>query len=416
MIISHIILKNWRNFRSVDVDLKDRVFLVGPNAAGKSNFLDSLRFLRDLAKPGGGLQKAITDRGGVSKIRCLSARSNPKVEIAISLSNSSNQEPTWRYEIGITQQTRGYRQPILSYERVWKGDVKIIDRPDKQDKDDELRLTQTFLEQVNANAEFREVVKFLESFLYLHLIPQLVRHPEAFATPGLSEDPFGRTFLERVAKTPEKTRKNRLAKIEEALRSALPQLKNLTDTKDEMGVPHLEAVYEHWRPGAGKQREDQFSDGTLRLIGLFWSLLESDSLLLLEEPELSLNAGIVNQANMFNKQNEIQGMRDEAGNKGKALTNYYKAIEGIGRNTTQAFTDYKKGKMDTNTAKMLSQAFADFGLDMNKEGDYVLFYKKLQEQQRLGATSVSSPSSYNPSSTIPYDVNSYKGMNKFKLG
>jgi len=295
MIISHIILKNWRNFRSVDVDLKDRVFLVGPNAAGKSNFLDSLRFLRDLAKPGGGLQKAITDRGGVSKIRCLSARSNPKVEIAISLSNSSNQEPTWRYEIGITQQTRGYRQPILSYERVWKGNVKIIDRPDEQDQKDELRLTQTFLEQVNANAEFREVVKFLESFLYLHLIPQLVRHPEAFATPGLSEDPFGRTFLERVAKTPEKTRKNRLTKIEEALRSALPQLKNLTDTKDEMGVPHLEAVYEHWRPGAGKQREDQFSDGTLRLIGLFWSLLESDSLLLLEEPELSLNAGIVSQ-------------------------------------------------------------------------------------------------------------------------
>ena len=293
MIISHIILKNWRNFRSVDVDLKDRVFLVGPNAAGKSNFLDSLRFLRDLAKPGGGLQKAITDRGGVSKIRCLSARSNPKVEIAISLSNSSNQEPTWRYEIGITQQTRGYRQPILSYERVWKGDVKIIDRPDKQDKDDELRLTQTFLEQVNANAEFREVVKFLESFLYLHLIPQLVRHPEAFATPGLSEDPFGRSFLERITKTPEKTRKSRLTKIENALRSAVPQLKHLTDIKDEMGVPHLEAVYEHWRPQAGKQREDQFSDGTLRLIGLLWSLLESDSLLLLEEPELSLNAAIV---------------------------------------------------------------------------------------------------------------------------
>jgi ABC-type nitrate/sulfonate/bicarbonate transport system ATPase subunit len=60
-----------------------------------------------------------------------------------------------------------------------------------------------------------------------------------------------------------------------------------------MGVPHLEAVYEHWRPGAGKQREDQFSDGTLRLIGLLWSLLESDSLLLLEEPELSLNSAIV---------------------------------------------------------------------------------------------------------------------------
>jgi predicted ATPase len=295
MIISHITLKNWRNFRSVDVDLHERAFLVGPNASGKSNFLDSLRFLRDIAKPGGGLQKAVSDRGGVSKIRCLSARREPKIEIAISLSDTSNQKQTWKYEIGITQQTRGYRQPILAYERVWKEDHKLIDRPNADDKKDDLRLTQTYLEQVNANADFREIVKFLESILYLHLIPQLVRHPEAFAMPGLSEDPFGKTFLERVAKTPEKTRRSRLTKIEDALRFALPQLKNLIDTKDEMGVPHLEAVYEHWRPGAGKQREDQFSDGTLRLIGLFWSLLETDSLLLLEEPELSLNAGIVSK-------------------------------------------------------------------------------------------------------------------------
>lgn len=295
MIISHITLKNWRNFRSVDVDLRERAFLVGPNASGKSNFLDSLRFLRDLAKPGGGLQKAVSDRGGVSKIRCLSARQDPKIEIAISLSDTSNQKQTWKYEIGITQQTRGYRQPILAYERVWKEDHKLIDRPNADDKKDDLRLTQTYLEQVNANAEFREIVNFLESILYLHLIPQLVRHPEAFGMPGLSEDPFGRTFLERVAKTPEKTRRSRLRKIEDALRFALPQLKNLVDTKDEMGVPHLEAVYEHWRPGAGKQREDQFSDGTLRLIGLFWSLLETNSLLLLEEPELSLNAGIVSK-------------------------------------------------------------------------------------------------------------------------
>jgi len=55
----------------------------------------------------------------------------------------------------------------------------------------------------------------------------------------------------------------------------------------------LEALYEHWRPHAGRQREDQFSDGTIRLIGLLWTLLEGDALLLLEEPELSLHAEIV---------------------------------------------------------------------------------------------------------------------------
>ncbi len=61
----------------------------------------------------------------------------------------------------------------------------------------------------------------------------------------------------------------------------------------EGGIPHLEAVYDHWRPQGAKQRESEFSDGTLRLVGLLWSLLEREAPLLLEEPELSLNTAIV---------------------------------------------------------------------------------------------------------------------------
>ncbi|MCX7049886.1 MAG: AAA family ATPase, partial [Candidatus Sumerlaeota bacterium] len=50
MIVSHVRLKNWRNFREVDVALGNRVFLVGPNASGKSNFLEVFRFLQDIAR------------------------------------------------------------------------------------------------------------------------------------------------------------------------------------------------------------------------------------------------------------------------------------------------------------------------------------------------------------------------------
>ncbi|MCP4647277.1 MAG: ATP-binding protein [bacterium] len=53
--------------------------------------------------------------------------------------------------------------------------------------------------------------------------------------------------------------------------------------------------YVHWRPNAGWQREDQFSDGTLRLIALVWTLMASDNLILLEKPELSLHRNIVEQ-------------------------------------------------------------------------------------------------------------------------
>lgn len=290
MLATRLILKNWRNFRSVDVQLGLRVFLAGPNASGKSNLLDVFAFLKDIAKPSGGLQNAVTERGGISKLRCLAARKYPDVEIEVHLADDGNE---WSYAIGIKQESRGYRQPYLAYEKVTKGDKLLLKRPDEFDLNDPLRLTQTHLEQINANAEFRDLVRFFDSVSYLHLVPQLLRHPAAFSGPGIPGDPYGRSFLEKVARTSEGTRKARLTKIEAALRIAVPQLKQLTDVKDETGIPHLEAVYQHWRPRGAKQREDQFSDGTLRLIGLLWSLLEGDSMLLLEEPELSLNSGII---------------------------------------------------------------------------------------------------------------------------
>jgi predicted ATPase len=246
-----------------------------------------------VTKRGGGLQQAVQDRGGISKIRCLAARKEPDIEIEVHLSSSTNEKPLWKYSIGIKQQTSGSRLPYLVYERIWERDRQILDRPDESDKKDLLRLTQTHLEQISANEKFRSVAKFFDSVMYLHLVPQLVRNPKAFTGPGIPGDPFGRSFLEKVARTAKNIRRSRLRKIQEALVKAVPQLKHLTHVKDEAGIPHLEAVYEHWRPKGAKQQEDQFSDGTLRLIALLWSLLESQVLLLLEEPELSLNIAII---------------------------------------------------------------------------------------------------------------------------
>ena len=297
MIVSHFSVKNWRNFRSVDVDLRERQFIVGANASGKSNLLDVFRFLRDIAKTeGGGLQKAVKDRGGVSKIRSLAARSDPEIAIEVHLADRAGESPKWRYALGLRQETRGYRHTYLTYERIWKESQQILNRPDAKDRKDKERLTQTFLEQINVNADFRVLVRFFQAVTYLHLVPQLLRFAGSLQGRTLEDDPFGQGFLERLAKTSEKTRRSRLLKVEKALKVAVPQLEQLEFTRDSAtGHPHLQALYAHWRPKAGLQREDQFSDGTLRLIGLLWSLLESDSLLLLEEPELSLNSAIVAQ-------------------------------------------------------------------------------------------------------------------------
>ena len=296
MVINRLIAKNWRNFQEIDVPLRERQFIVGPNASGKSNLLDVFRFLRDIAKAeGGGLQKAISDRGGVSKIRCLSAGQDSEVAIEVHISDTPDAPATWRYSVGFRQADHGNCQVHLTHERVWREDELLLDRPDADDNADPDRLIQTALEQNAANAKFREIGQFLRSVTYLHLVPQLIRFADVIQGKVIEDDPFGQGFLERVASVHPSTRRSRLKKIEHTLKIAIPQFEKLEFIRDSTGRPHLQARYSHWCEKEEGQRENQFSDGVLRLIGLLWGLLEGDSVILLEEPELSLNIGIVSQ-------------------------------------------------------------------------------------------------------------------------
>lgn len=294
MLVSRLRLKNWRNFRNLEVPLHEVSYVLGPNASGKSNLLDVFRFLRDVSKPrGGGLQTAISDRGGISKLRCLHARAHPEVVVDVELSETADGPMQWRYLLGFKSEGKGLQRVLVSREEVWKGDKRLLERPGPGEEQDLALLTQTHLEQIQANKEFRELATFFADTTYLHLVPQLLKYSEKIGGRQLADDPFGQGFLDRLAKTPEKTRTARLNKINLALSKAVPHFQELKFEKDELGHPHLEALYQHHRPNAGWQSEEHFSDGTLRLIGLLWSLLDGNSMLLLEEPELSLNDAIV---------------------------------------------------------------------------------------------------------------------------
>lgn len=287
MHIREIQLENWMNFQRAAVKLQKRMFIIGPNAAGKSNFLDAIRFLREISDPEGGLQRAVKKRGGVSQIRCLQARRQPKVAIQLEL---EIEKDVWSYRIEFGQDNQ--RRALVSSEVVMKNGEEILSRPNEEDDDDPSRLSQTFLEQVSANKEFRVIAETLAQIRYLHVIPQLIRDAERRATRQ-PDDPFGSDFLEQLAKTREKTLNSRLTKINQALQVAVPQLEKLELKRDEQGIPHLHGLYKHWRPNAGWQTEEHFSDGTLRLLGLLWAFLDGNSPLLLEEPELSLHSAVV---------------------------------------------------------------------------------------------------------------------------
>lgn len=297
MRIMRLALLNWRNFREIDFSLQSRLFIVGPNASGKSNLLDGIRFLHDLVDDGGGLQSALDTRGGLQRVRNLNARNFRGGSVGLLVELGDDDDPkAWTYELEIRRERGGKNRPVVAREVVLRGGEPILERPDSGDTTDAERLTQTALEQVNSNQEFREVAAFFRATRYLHLVPQVIRDPERRA--GRTEDPFGADFLSRVALTPGRTRDARLRRIGQALKIAVPQLNELGLGYDEDGTPHLQANYAHWRPHGARQDERDFSDGTLRLIGILWALQERSTIagtVLLEEPELSLHAGVVRQ-------------------------------------------------------------------------------------------------------------------------
>lgn len=292
MQITHVTAHNWRNFKNLDVAVADRLLIVGPNAAGKSNLLDLFRFLGDISRKGGGLAAALEARGGLSRARCLFARNNHKGELAIMV-DLRDGEDEWRYELAIKGKKGGHNHPIVVREIVTRNGSELLSRPDANDDRDPDQLTQTHLEQISANQEFRPIAEYFAKVNYFHLVPQMIRYPQA---GGASPRVFGSSMIADMNATPVRTRQAWFRRIERALQSAVPGFETLRLEVDKAGQPHLIAGYRNWRRNPSEQNETDFSDGTLRLIGLLWTIISSPAnggVLLLEEPELSLNAAVV---------------------------------------------------------------------------------------------------------------------------
>ena len=294
MRIVHLEASNWRNFKNVSFDMGERLFIVGPNASGKSNLLDLFRFLSDVAAADGGLSSAIERRGGLSKVRSLFARNNARGRLVVDVTMKQDEETTWRYRLAVRGEKGGHNRPIVDEELVEKNGEVLLSRPNEDDKADPERLTQTHLQQTASNKDFRSIAEHLARVQYFHLVPQIIRDPSRTRMGG--SDPFGSDFIAQINATAPKTRDAWLRRLQQALQAAVPGFESLDIEIDAYGVPHLVAGYRNWRSTPSRQNEAEFSDGTLRLIGLLWSIIKAPAnpgVLLLEEPELSLNSAIV---------------------------------------------------------------------------------------------------------------------------
>jgi predicted ATPase len=93
-------IRGYKSIGFCDVRLQPLTILVGRNAAGKSNFLDALAFLRDALDDG--LADALKKRGGIRGIACRSTPTDAvAIQIEASLKGTDNVEYVFEYDVAI---------------------------------------------------------------------------------------------------------------------------------------------------------------------------------------------------------------------------------------------------------------------------------------------------------------------------
>ena len=229
MKLAHMELWNWRNLAHVEFDLNTRLFVVGPNASGKSSLLDALRFISDVAKMG--LREAVEQRGG---IRALSNGANGTGPARLAFSFEAGPE-----------------------RRTYELDLSTDRAEDAGSQD--IRDYFTGIRYIHPNP-----VKMLEQGPY---------------------DECGTGFTRHAASLPDTVLERAIARIRPVLASSVPEIPCLSHKRigenDDIILysddPQKPSAFTHMR----------FSEGTLRLLGILLELatLPKDaSLVLVETP------------------------------------------------------------------------------------------------------------------------------------
>lgn len=282
MKIKQIYLRNWRCFSSAGVPIGSRLIITGPCGSGKTSFLDAFCFLRDLAC-GQSLEEAVDKRGGLSHLRNLEAR-YPETDVILMVSCRDNQKKDWIYRLRFGEEGSNL---VIKEEIIWQASTLVMRRPDREDKKNIARRKESCLSPRLITPSLEVLASLFRALHYENPQPELLRNLKM--TLAMGPDFSGHDLLARIAQTPDRLRKIRLRRVSEAMARLIEGFGQLRIERDFLGRCHLSTSYSHWRPRVSWQNWTQWPDGSLRLLSLFWSILEKDTPLLVEEPEIGLH-------------------------------------------------------------------------------------------------------------------------------
>jgi predicted ATPase len=329
-MITRVYARNYRSIGEIDLDLGALTALVGPNASGKSNIADVLRFLSDCV--GSSLRRAVAIRQGFGALRRWSGELPLDMDVGILVEDKRG-SGFWAFTLaaGDTEDTFRIQREVAGwYDTSWPAEdvrshlVELLARRahDKPSRFDEARIQK--VEQVHgferidgafwspdnlAEDPHSNTTLVLPNHLavYLRVLEPLVEAVSSLAVYSLFPDGL-RAPQNPDPSKPMLTRGNNWASTLKALdkesggSELLAALGRIVGDIDDYRVVQaggfLIPEIRHGLDASGHERwlgAAQESDGTLRVAAILTALFQepAPSLLGFEEPELAVHPGAI---------------------------------------------------------------------------------------------------------------------------
>lgn len=300
VLLTRVILRNYKSIAACDVHLGPMTYLLGPNGSGKSNFVDALHLVRDALT--GSLDHALSERGGLNEVRRRSGGHPTHFGIRLEFQLPENgQRGFYAFRVGAV---RGGDYEVQS-ERCVLGDKPgagpsfHLTRGKVTETSEESfpAVTEDRLGLVAASglAAFRPLYDALTSMGFYNLNPKLMRELQK-PQDGRLLKAAGENIASVIRQLERASPSSALDPIREYLHIVVPTVHGV----QHKSVGPMETL-EFRQDMAGASHPWRFlaqnmSDGTLRALGILTALFQGEGeepsrLVAIEEPETALHPG-----------------------------------------------------------------------------------------------------------------------------
>lgn len=315
--LTHIAITNWRNFAHIEFDMSSRLFVVGPNSSGKTNLLAALRFLSDVARLG--LAAASENWGGPERY-FRSGTDSASFTVTVDVDTRQI-----TYDLSLQRLTGIPGENVLEGDQLRILEPRVLDdRADlfswkdvaelfgcdpthgrKGEADTSFLPSEYAGEKLLIDGEEVPVIrdakqvrlgasyfrKMLAGIRYIHPNPKKMLERADRYDPD-----HGTGFFQHAGRFPDQQLDAVVDRIRPIMASVVPEIPNLSYQRMGLGTEVVFYSDTPMRGASGVYSHEQFSEGTLRLLGLLFDLAtlpRVTSVVLIEEPETFLQASVV---------------------------------------------------------------------------------------------------------------------------